>query len=401
MGWGFASNWLVAVNNLASPLQKLILWLRPSSRLFLLSWISPHPSTCTEMQLSTSHVWDFTNCLAVGDIRPTMRNECSCRPATNKMTWGPSFKFILGSILVLLEFTWCVSESSVMVGCSLWICTDGKYILGGVGWICGEGWALLSITPVDKSASSYLPTAHVVHDIYTNPIYLPRPFFTSPLFLLHPLSSQHLIKSPRRILAALGLRDTQEVKMPRLHLISSPIQKNEGFTLTRGSEASSTTEQKPHMHTEKTGYSRGQIDNAEPVPQFVKHEESTNIELFYDLFFVANLTTFSNVHEVNSRKTLTSYIGFFCVLWFTWCQTSLFDIRFVADSWLERVAKACHLGVMVGLAVVGPNYDTEVGKEAEGEGSVTPLQTMVYSFPSPLCWIASTDFWTGLDFSCL
>lgn len=93
-------------------------------------------------------------------------------------------------------------------------------------------------------------------------------------------------------------------------------------------------------------------------PVFERHEESTAIELFYDLFFVANLTTFSNIHEINSTKTLTSYIGFFCVLWFTWCITSLYDIRFVTDSLLARIAKGVHLGVMVGLAISGPKFDT-------------------------------------------
>jgi hypothetical protein len=72
---------------------------------------------------------------------------------------------------------------------------------------------------------------------------------------------------------------------------------------------------------------------------------------------VANLSSFSTIHEINSKEKLTSYVGFFCVLWFTWCQVSLYDVRFVADSVFERLGKACHLGVMVGLAVVGPTFD--------------------------------------------
>jgi low temperature requirement protein LtrA len=100
------------------------------------------------------------------------------------------------------------------------------------------------------------------------------------------------------------------------------------------------------------------VDEENKLPEFQRYEETTNIELFYDLFFVANLTTFGTVHEINSKRTLASYVGFFCVLWFTWCQVSLFDVRFVVDSLLERIARACHLGIMVGLAIVGPNFDT-------------------------------------------
>ncbi|KFX90120.1 hypothetical protein V490_06639 [Pseudogymnoascus sp. VKM F-3557] len=101
------------------------------------------------------------------------------------------------------------------------------------------------------------------------------------------------------------------------------------------------------------------------VPIFQRHEESTTIELFYDLFFVANLATFSNIHEINNTRTLTSYIGFFCILWFTWCLTSLHDIRFVSDSVLSRLLKGAHLGVMVGLAVSGPKFDTSEKHNAQ------------------------------------
>ena len=54
---------------------------------------------------------------------------------------------------------------------------------------------------------------------------------------------------------------------------------------------------------------------------------------------------------------LGSYIGFFCILWFTWCQVTLYDVRFATDSVFERICHACHFGVMVGLAVVGPQFD--------------------------------------------
>lgn len=38
-------------------------------------------------------------------------------------------------------------------------------------------------------------------------------------------------------------------------------------------------------------------------PQFRRSEKTTNIELFFDLFFVANLTSFTNLHEVNSGSS--------------------------------------------------------------------------------------------------
>lgn len=39
-------------------------------------------------------------------------------------------------------------------------------------------------------------------------------------------------------------------------------------------------------------------------------------------------------------------------------------MRFVADSVLERAAKAVHLGVMIGFAIVGPNFvPADTGEE--------------------------------------
>jgi hypothetical protein len=35
----------------------------------------------------------------------------------------------------------------------------------------------------------------------------------------------------------------------------------------------------------------------------------------------------------------------------------MYDVRFATDSIFERLAHACHFGVMIGLAVVGPQFD--------------------------------------------
>lgn len=155
---------------------------------------------------------------------------------------------------------------------------------------------------------------------------------------------------------------------PKLRLVGSPVMsrmnsgKMEPFVSSEASMVRSNE--------------MAQVDDAllDELPAFERHEESTAIELFYDLFFVANLTTFSNNHEINTTKTLTSYVGFFCILWFTWCLTSLYDIRFVTDSLLSRIAKGVHLGVMVGLAVSGPKFDTT---------KVTPQLKVIGTIPTP------------------
>ncbi|KAI9640181.1 hypothetical protein NHQ30_011418 [Ciborinia camelliae] len=122
-----------------------------------------------------------------------------------------------------------------------------------------------------------------------------------------------------------------------------------------------------HESTIKNQYDERKIesfsqDDAEDemmeTPEFRRYEETTNMELFYDLFFVANLTTFNDVHDINEMAALKSYAGFFCILWFLWLQVGLFDVRFVSDSILERLGKAFQFGVMMGLAIVGPDFNS-------------------------------------------
>jgi low temperature requirement protein LtrA len=45
-------------------------------------------------------------------------------------------------------------------------------------------------------------------------------------------------------------------------------------------------------------------------------------------------------------------------LWFTWLETSLFDVRFASDSFFDRICKAFSFGIMTGFAMVGVLYDT-------------------------------------------
>ena len=65
------------------------------------------------------------------------------------------------------------------------------------------------------------------------------------------------------------------------------------------------------------------------------------------------------------------------MLWFTWLQVTLFDIRFGSDSVFERVCKALQFGVMAGFAVVGPGY--KIGwapDDKEAPQAVRSFQTL-------------------------
>ncbi|KAF1361424.1 hypothetical protein EJ07DRAFT_112161 [Lizonia empirigonia] len=74
------------------------------------------------------------------------------------------------------------------------------------------------------------------------------------------------------------------------------------------------------------------------------HHEASSVELFYDLFFVANLA-------------LVDYLKLFTLLWFTWLNTTLFDVRFSIDCVWNRLHKAVQLGVFTGFVFAGPVFD--------------------------------------------
>ncbi|KAF6818898.1 hypothetical protein CPLU01_13187 [Colletotrichum plurivorum] len=91
------------------------------------------------------------------------------------------------------------------------------------------------------------------------------------------------------------------------------------------------------------------------VRLFVRHSANT-IELFSDLFFVANLETFTQTHSITDLRSLAAYLGFFGIIWFTWFQITLHDVRFSVDSGYERMCKILQFCLFVGFALVGSSF---------------------------------------------
>ncbi|KAI1818370.1 bacterial low temperature requirement A protein-domain-containing protein [Poronia punctata] len=120
---------------------------------------------------------------------------------------------------------------------------------------------------------------------------------------------------------------------------------------------------------------RRQVFDYDHIPRFHKKPGSDRLEVFYDLWFVANLAVFTSLHTVNDETNLLSYVAYISLLWFDWFQTSLYDVRFLADSVFERVARALHMGVMVGFAVVSVNFTPD--EQKNGTFQVTSLVLMV------------------------
>ncbi|KAK2614092.1 hypothetical protein N8I77_000950 [Diaporthe amygdali] len=92
-------------------------------------------------------------------------------------------------------------------------------------------------------------------------------------------------------------------------------------------------------------------------PEIVKRESATLLELFFDLWFVATLNIFASTHEITEMKDLASYIEFEFLLWTTWFLVVIYDVRFLSDSWTERIVLALHLAAMISFTEVAPFFN--------------------------------------------
>ncbi|KAL1624844.1 hypothetical protein SLS54_003567 [Diplodia seriata] len=110
---------------------------------------------------------------------------------------------------------------------------------------------------------------------------------------------------------------------------------------------------------------------------FSQRHEAAPDELCFDLFFVANLATFTAYHTVDDGASLAAYVGFFAILWATWFQVTLHDVRFARDSVYERACKVAQFAAFVGLALAGSKFEP-VENAAKGTGNAN-LRL--------LCWV--------------
>lgn len=117
---------------------------------------------------------------------------------------------------------------------------------------------------------------------------------------------------------------------------------------------------------------------------FSQRHEANTVELFFDLFFVANLATFTTYHSITDGDYLVAYVGFFGILWSSWFQVTLHDVRFARDSLYERFCKTVQFIVFVGLALVGSSFNPGKGSNGGNKASNTvSLSHCILPPPSP------------------
>lgn len=97
--------------------------------------------------------------------------------------------------------------------------------------------------------------------------------------------------------------------------ITNPLSGPECAYCQAGQVLTETTDLEPHPNQETERHSPSQRSK---LPSFKHRHESSTIELFYDLFFVANLSSFSGNHEiVDSKSKFRSLFLVICLSYYS------------------------------------------------------------------------------------
>ncbi|KAK9442403.1 Low temperature requirement A [Metarhizium brunneum] len=141
----------------------------------------------------------------------------------------------------------------------------------------------------------------------------------------------------------------------KLRIFSSPLVRRTSRLSQRGPAHGGSWRRIEDGHDESNSeHHHGQDYD---LPQFQRYEEPTLLEIFYDLFFAANYNVFNDTQQVTGQTKFKASVGYFCLLWLTWFQVALFDVRYVTDSLFARATRAIQLGVLVGFVVVAPKFN--------------------------------------------
>ena len=138
-------------------------------------------------------------------------------------------------------------------------------------------------------------------------------FYFSPLYLrLHTrrrkLPSDYFLyislppsPPPPPPLSSKIMEAYQRGRYRALPLIATPLEQERGHGQHHGNPSEGSLHQEKDL---KSGAIIGEIAVIRrDTPAFREKEEASTIELFYDLFFVANLTSFTNVHAIDDRTS--------------------------------------------------------------------------------------------------
>ncbi|KAK5058878.1 hypothetical protein LTR84_011142 [Exophiala bonariae] len=116
------------------------------------------------------------------------------------------------------------------------------------------------------------------------------------------------------------------------------------------------TEAKVEIYHEMRGQDEcAQLTEDNLLSQYLRNVNT--IDLFHDLLILVSLVTVTSKSEIVDTGSLNAYICFFTLLWFTWLQSVVFDIRFSTETMLHFAHKAVSCAMMAMFVVYAVTYD--------------------------------------------
>ncbi|ORZ19573.1 bacterial low temperature requirement A protein-domain-containing protein [Absidia repens] len=89
---------------------------------------------------------------------------------------------------------------------------------------------------------------------------------------------------------------------------------------------------------------------------------ATWVELFSDVFYVGWLSSFTHSHHMVGSSSLATYVGWFVVMWWTWCSSALYSARYDNGDVMHHIYKIIDLCGLIGMAGASEGYDTGSSK---------------------------------------
>ncbi|KAI8344611.1 bacterial low temperature requirement A protein-domain-containing protein [Chlamydoabsidia padenii] len=85
---------------------------------------------------------------------------------------------------------------------------------------------------------------------------------------------------------------------------------------------------------------------------------ATWVELFSDVFYVGWLSSFTHSHHMVDSSSLAAYVGWFVVMWWTWCSSALYSARYDNGDVMHHIYKIIDLCGLIGMAGASEGYST-------------------------------------------
>ncbi|CAO3587011.1 unnamed protein product [Absidia cylindrospora] len=121
-------------------------------------------------------------------------------------------------------------------------------------------------------------------------------------------------------------------------------------------------EEEPEPEHESTRRPIFALPDPDLSDEIGQETSATWVELFSDVFYVGWLSSFTHSHHMVSSDSLAIYIGWFVIMWWTWCSSALYSARYDNGDVMHHIYKIIDLCGLIGMAGASEDYNDGTSK---------------------------------------